>query len=278
MLTKKKYRIAAGKSGLAVTTGMIEDYIADMQEKGRVQGTLDGYRRDLILLYDFLPPDKYIRSHSLAKWRESLLEQGYSPRTVNARLSAANSFLGFYGRRDLQISRQLQTSDYTQPELTRNEYIRLLQTARTLEKERLYLLIKLFGTTGIAVRDLVQVTAEAVQAGVICAGSRSKPQHIRLPACLQHELMEFADRNGRTTGMLFVTRTGKPLSRTNVADAIRHLCHDAQVSEDKGNPRCLRLMYQRTQDGIRQNMSALIEQAYDRLLETEQVTVGWVKE
>ena len=82
---------------------------------------------------------------------------------------------------------------------------------------------------------------------------------------------------GRETGSIFVTKAGKPLSHTNVADGIRGLCHDAQVPEEKGNPRCLRRMYQETQKGILQNISALIDQAYEKLLETEQLAIGWAE-
>lgn len=52
-----------------------------------------------------------------------------------------------------------------QPELTRAEYLRLLQAARALEKERAYLLVKVFALLGIRVGELPQVTVEQVKAG-----------------------------------------------------------------------------------------------------------------
>lgn len=272
-----KYRMQEAERGHPMTPEEVDAYIADMKERGRVRGTIGEYRRTLGMLYDFLPEDKYIRKQSLPGWREALLEQGYNPRTVNARLSAANSYLAFCGRRDLQLMRQLETEAYTQPELTRNEYLRLLQTARLLGKERLYLLIKLYGSTGLPVKSLERVTVEAVRNSVIQTGERGKNRIIRIPGCLRSELLEYAGRMGRKTGSIFVTKAGKPLSHTNVADGIRGLCHDAQVPEEKGNPRCLRRMYQETQKGILQNISALIDQAYEKLLETEQLAIGWAE-
>ena len=272
---KGRYRIAGEPAAMKMTPEAVSVYIADMERKGCVQGTIDIYKRNLKLLYAFLPEQKEIEKGTLQRWRASLLEQGYTARTVNARISAVNSYLAFWGRRDLQLVRQLRAEAYEQPELTRNEYLRLLQTARLLGKERLYLLIKLFGCTGIAVQNLERVTVEAVIIGEIQVGSSKKPQCIRLPDCLQRELLDYAERSGRTSGVLFVTRDGKPLSRTNVADGIRHLCHDAQVAEEKGNPSCLRRLYQQTQDNILQNISILIEQAYERLLKTEQMAIGW---
>lgn len=272
-----RYRTAGVSAGMQMTPETICAYISEMERKGRVQGTIEEYKRNLRLLYDFLPDHKRIKKDTLQRWRDSLLEQGYTARTANARVSAANSYLAFCGRRDLQLMRQLETEAYTQPELTRNEYLRLLQTARLLGKERLYLLIKLYGSTGLPVKSLERVTVEAVRNSVIQTGERGKKRIIRIPGCLRSELLEYAGRMGRETGSIFVTKAGKPLSHTNVADGIRGLCHDAQVPEEKGNPRCLRRMYQETQKGILQNISALIDQAYEKLLETEQLAIGWAE-
>ena len=170
-----RYRTAGVSAGMQMTPETICAYISEMERKGRVQGTIEEYKRNLRLLYDFLPDHKRIKKDTLQRWRDSLLEQGYTARTANARVSAANSSLAFCGRRDLQLAHQLETEAYAQPELTRNEYLRLLQTARVLGKERLYLLIKLFGCTGIAVQNIERVTVEAVKAGEIPAGLLQQP-------------------------------------------------------------------------------------------------------
>lgn len=271
----RKYRIAGKGAALHMTAETVDAYITEMERKGRVAGTIEEYRRNLNQLYAFLSEDKCIYPDTLRQWREALLEQGYSPRTANARISAVNSYLLFCGRRDLQVIRQLEFAECPHPELTRSEYLRLLQTARLLGKERLYLLIKLFGSTGLPVQSLERVTVEAVQKGFVITGEGKKRQVVRFPGCLQKELLDYARREEIQTGRIFLTRAGKPLSRTNVADGIRHLCRDAQVPEEKGNPRCLRRMYQETQEGILQNISVLIDQAYQNMLEKEQLTIGW---
>ena len=272
---KGRYRAVVGMEYMQITQESIEEYIAEMERRGRVQGTIDEYRRNLNLLYQFLPADKKLRRNSLDEWRRVMLQQGYTPRTINARVSAANSYLAFFGRRDLQQMHQLAIEDYLQPEMTRPEYLRLLQTARQQNKERLYLLIKLFGTTGLPVQALEKVTVAAVKSGRIVAGGKDKPQEIRLPRCLQRELLEYAADAGLDSGPLFVTRSGKPLSRTNVADSIRHLCRDARVPEEKGNPRCLRRLYEDTRRDLLKNITALLDQTYEHLIENEQATIGW---
>ena len=147
--------------GLPLTKEDLEVYLDDLARKGRAAGTLDVYRRNVYALYDDLPNNKTVLPGMLAKWKKKLQTDGYSPRTINIRVSVANGLMAFMGRRDLQAVGSLEV-DTAQPELTRIEYLRLLTTARALNKERLYLLIKLFGCTGIPLQELSRITVEAL--------------------------------------------------------------------------------------------------------------------
>ncbi len=98
---------------------------------------------------------------------------------------------------------------------------------------------------------------------------------IHLPAVLQRELSGYIQRRGIRSGPVFVTSGGRPLDRSNIGRCIRQVGQAARVAEEKASPRCLWKMYQSTQKGIRDNVSLLIEQAYERQLEREQMAVGW---
>ena len=261
--------------GLPLTKEDLEVYLDDLARKGRAAGTLDVYRRNVYALYDDLPDNKTVLPGMLAKWKKKLQTDGYSPRTINIRVSVANGLMAFMGRRDLQAVGSLEV-DTAQPELTRIEYLRLLTTARALNKERLYLLIKLFGCTGIPLQELSRITVEALtqerQIIVQCCGAA---QPLRLPDFFRQELLSYARRKRIIHGPIFCTKHGKPLSRTFVTENIKRLCRDACVPEEKANPRCLKHLWQKTQDDIRIQVAHLVEQAYDRLMEAEQLTVGW---
>ena len=144
--------------GAELSMETIRAYLADLSGRGRRKGTVQMYSAKLRALYDYLPPDKQISRGTLAAWRAFLLEAGYSPSTVNTHLSAANGLMEYMGRRDLQLVGQLEADKGLQPELSRVEYLRLLQAARILEKERTYLLVKIFALAGIRVGELPQVT------------------------------------------------------------------------------------------------------------------------
>ena len=248
----------------------IEAFLDQLRRKGRSGGTVEKYRHDLTALYEFLPEEKRLDKYMLPTWQTWMTEQGYALRTVNSRLSAANSFVAYIGRRDLQVL-SLERPEDTQPELTRQEYLRLLSTAKALGKERLYLLIKLFGTVGVPMQELPAVTVESVKSG----GIVRKAEVYRVPGSLQKELLSFAKRSGIASGPLFLSKTGQPLRRTYVTDSIRNLCEDARVAPEKANPRCLQRLCRETKANMEREIARLVEQSYEHLLETEQLTIGW---
>ena len=82
-------------------------------------------------------------------------------------------------------------------------------------------------------------------------------------------------RKDRPAGPVFVTRSGKPMSRTSVTTAIQHLAKSAGVEPEKCNPRCLRKLYLATRTDIERSVRLLAEQAYERVLDAEQLAAGW---
>ena len=266
---------AAAPAELTVTWEEVCRYLDSLVARGRRRETIQVYRPKLEAFYHFLPEDKRVAADTLELWRAALLREGYSPGTANTHVSAANGLLAYLGRRDLQLIGQLDTEEEIQPELSRTEYLRLLATARNLGRERTYLMVKVFALTGIRVSELNRVTVRAVEEGRVLTACDGRAQYVLIPACLRKELAVYLRRVGITAGPVFVTRSGRPMRRTQVSGEIRTLCRDARVDGDKSNPRCLRRLYQVTQERIRDSVQILAEQAHERMLEEEQLTVGW---
>ena len=264
-----------GEAAFVVTPEAIDRYIQSLRDKGRTAETVHNYHRSLTRLYRELPEGKEIGRDTLPAWRARLLERGYSSRTVNTCLSAVNSFVGFWGYRQFQVEGQLEPAGGATPQITRREYLRLLSAARNLGKERVYLLTKLFATTGVTVQELNKVTVEGVSAGVIQTKTGERGQGIFLYSGLREELLCYARRRGVLSGPVFTTREGKPVLRSNVSDSIRALCRDAQVAPEKGNPRCLHKLYLETRREIAQRLDQLARETYECLLDGEQMAIGW---
>ena len=121
-------------AGVRLTRDGIERFMVVCQNEGRVEGTLKWYRRGLNRLYDDLPEDKTIRHGTLERWREKLVKAGYAPRPLNRSLSVHNAYLDFVGHREYQLANQVKLEPEIQPGLPGAEYLRLLQTARALDR------------------------------------------------------------------------------------------------------------------------------------------------
>ena len=180
-------------------------------------------------------------------------------------------------------AQQWQTGDFNrgtervQPELSRREYLRLLSAAKQLGKEKSYLLIKTLGGAGMRIQELPQLTVEALESGVVELEYHNSRQRrvLHLPEGLRTELRDYVRREGKEHGPVFATREGEPMPRTSVNYFISSVSRDARVSEEKATPRCLWKMYQETCQEIRSNVAVLIEQSYQRMLEEEQLVMGW---
>ena len=262
-------------SGVPVSQEDIQNFLTAYENLDRAEGTVQFYQRKLRRFYQDLPEDKIIRPDTMKNWQEKLLQDGYAPGSVNAFLSAANSYLDYIGHREYQLAGQHKDEKPPQPELSRAEYLHLLRTAKTLEKEKVYLLIKVFASTGLFAQELPEVTVEAVREGKIICNQNKYKQIVTVPTCLQKELLDYARKNDILSGPIFRTRDGRPMHRTYVSAAIRNLCEEAKVPREKGNPKCLRKLYLSTKAGVESNVSLLVEQAMERMMEQEQFSIGW---
>lgn len=258
-----------------LTPDILADYGARMRQQGRREDGVRNCEKVLRQFYDALPADKAVTKNSLSAWREQLLSENYAIRSVNSKVSMVNALLESMGCRDFQVTRQLDPKDFEAPELTRREYIRMLQTARILEDERAYVLTKLFATTGLTVSELPLVTVESVRQGDLKIGKGKRTEVIRFPTSLQNDLLRYAAKYSRTTGMIFTKKSGGPIERTQVSLYIQKLAQESKVPIEKANIRALRQLYRTTISTIEANFELLVQQAYDRQLKTEQLSVGW---
>ena len=257
-------------TSVTLTEDVLAAYLSLLRVQGRKDESLRSCENVLRQFYAFLPEGRLTRE-SLPAWREHLLSEGYAVRTVNSKVSTVNALLEAMECRDFQVGKQLPVQEFNAPELTRQEYLRMLQTAKVLEDRRGYVLAKLFATTGLSVSDLPLVTVEAAEAGRLVKGR----EIVRFPEGLQTDLLEYAKQNGRLTGTIFTQKNGSPLMRTQVSVYIQKLGQDARIPVEKANVRALRQLHKAAVAAIEANFDLLVQQAYERQLEVEEVSAGW---
>lgn len=164
-----------------------------------------------------------------------------SSRVITSQLVAVasiNSLFQFLGWVDLKVkSIKLQRQIYCQEEkeLTKAEYMRLVNTAKQKGNERLNLLIQTICGTGICVSELQYITVEAVRSGEAVVSLKGKTRSVFIVRKLQ-KMLRYAAEQKITSGAIFITRSGKPMSRTNIWREMKNLCVQAGVNPQKVFP------------------------------------------
>lgn len=182
------------------------------------------------------------------RWRDFLCEKGYAPVTVNAMLTALNLFFRFLGREDcrvktLRIQRKFFRS--SERELCRREYEQLVRAAKEQGKQRLALLIETMGATGIRVSEVKYITVKAVRQGRAEIALKGKIRTILIPDQLKKKLRQYAGERGISSGEIFITKSGKGISRQQIWAEMKRLCQAAGILKTKVFPHNLRHLFAR---------------------------------
>ena len=231
-----------------VTKEEIRQFSDALAEEERSAGTIEKYVRDVRRFAVWLDGEEASRERTAA-WRDGLLERGYAPVTINSMVAAVNQFFTFLGWEEckvkaLKIQRRLFRDD--RRELTREEYQRLLDAAHGLGRERLALLLETICATGIRVSEVKYITVEAAHAGRAEISLKGKLRTILLPGKLCRKLKKYARQQKNASGEIFLTRSGKSLSRRQIWAEMKRLCKAAGVAPSKVFPHNLRHLFART--------------------------------
>ena len=245
---------------LTIATARIDAFAAHLREQERSAATIQKYVHDVQNLAIFLA-GRAVSKGLLLEWKEELLEN-YAPASVNSMLAAVNRFLAFCGLgslrlRPLKIQRALFLPE--EKELTRAEYVRLVQAAERRENERLSLVIQTICATGIRASELKCITAEAVQSGRAEVSNKGKRRAVFLPDKLCRLLRAYLRKQKITAGAVFLSKNGRPLDRSNIWRDMKALCESAGVAPSKVFPHNLRHLFARTFYALEKDLSRLAD-------------------
>lgn len=227
-----------------ITQAQIEAYCAALRSDERSAGTVAKYRRDVTAFAEWLA-GRAATKETAAGWKAHLLEHHYAPRTVNSMLAAVNGFFKFAGWnikvRFLKIQHQLFRD--TARELNRAEYDRLLTAAQSGGQERLALIMETLCATGIRISELRYITVEAAEAGRATVSLKGKIRTILLSTKLCRKLLKYARKQKIASGEVFLTKSGKPITRRQVWYELKRLCKAAGVEASKVFPHNFRHLF-----------------------------------
>lgn len=233
-----------------------EEYLIG-EEKSRA--TVEKYLRDVRTFLKFAGR-KVISKKLVLEYKEMLVEKKYAVRSINSMLASLNSLLDFFGWGDCKVkSLKLQQQAYCaeEKELTKAEYLRLLEAAK--DQPQLNMVMKTICSTGIRVSELRYFTVEAVREGEITVRCKGKVRVILLPGKLKKLLLDYAKKSKIGKGMIFVARNGGALNRSSIWLQMKKLCEKAGVKATKVFPHNLRKLFARTFYSMEKDIAKLAD-------------------
>lgn len=242
-----------------LTENQMQAFQAKLYQEEKSRATVEKYLRDARAFLVFMGAAPMSKDRMMA-YKQRLVEQGYAAGSINSMLASLNSLLDMLGWQDCKVkSIRTQKPVYCaeEKELTKAEYLRLLEAAR--DQPQLRLAMETICGTGIRVSELKYFTVEAVRRGEITVTCKSKTRTILIPGKLKKLLLEHAKKNGLRSGAIFVTRSGKPLNRSNIWAQMKGLCRRAGVTASKVFPHNLRKLFARTFYGIEKDIAKLAD-------------------
>lgn len=256
----KNYPEVNTMKGRILTDKQIAAFAAYLKSEEKSENTVEKYIRDVRAFAAYVG-DEEITKETIA-YKNNLLSESYAARSVNSMIASINSLLSFLGWVDLKVkSIKLQRQIYCpeEKELTKAEYMRLINTAKQKGNERLNLLIQTICGTGIRVSELQYITVEAAKCGEAVVSLKGKTRSVFIVRELQKKLLRYAAEQKIISGAIFITRNGKPMSRTNIWREMKSLCEQAGVNPQKVFPHNLRHLFARTFYGIEKDIAKLAD-------------------
>ena len=186
----------------------------------------------------------------------------HAPATVNSILAAVNGFFRFMGWKDIAVKLlKIQKALFCDErrELTRAEYARLVSAAQKVGNERLSLVMQTICATGTRVSELRFITVEAVTTGRAEICNKGKRRTVFLPGRLRRLLRKYLQKQKKTAGAVFTTRTGRPLDRSNIWRDMKAICESADVEPGKVFPLNLRHLFARTYYSLEKDLSRMAD-------------------
>ena len=238
----------------------LQEFESYLDNEERSSATVEKYIRDVKCFADFIGASEVCKK-SVMEYKKKLGDS-YAVASANSMIAALNSFLRFCGWHDLCVKQfRVQREAYCseEKELTRAEYIRLLEASNKKHNKRLNLIIQTICGTGIRVSELQYITVEALCRGEAVVNCKGKNRRIFIVSDLKKKLLLYVKDQKIASGAVFVTRNGNPISRCNIWREMKKLCDEARVSPRKVFPHNLRHLFARTFYGIEKDIAKLAD-------------------
>lgn len=219
-----------------ITPDMLSCYITTLKNNGKSANTISSYTRNINKLVLFLDGSE-LSYKKMADYKDWLKSKGFKRRTVNAYLAAANYFCEVMGWQDMKVP--LEQLDYNERHkpmcISLVNYNKLVYTALQNDNERLAMMIQVLCHTDLRFCELGLLTVEALETGVVYVQRKNHEIKIIIPGMILEDLNIYVKHNGIINGVIFRTKNGSLVNRSNFCKDLRKTCVTAGIDENTGS-------------------------------------------
>ena len=243
-----------------VTNKILQEYINHLAEEEKSLSTREKYKRDIEKFIEHAR-GKPVTKSIVVEYKKNLKES-YKPLSVNSMISSVNGILSYMELRDckvktLRIQKKLFCSDSS--ELLESDCKKLIRVAKKKGLDRIQLIMTTISGTGVRVSELKFITVESLEEGKTVVDNKGKIRAIFLNNELCRILREYARKKQINEGPVFITKSGKPVDRSNVWREMKSLCEEAGVNPDKVFPHNLRGLFAKLYYQLHKDISKLAD-------------------
>ena len=181
-------------------------FIKQLQWEEKSDNTIAKYRRDIRNFCAYLSCGQTLDKQTVLAYKQHLLQKGYKSSSINSMLVALNRFLVFTGRENCQVKllkRQRPVFRTHERELSRREYWRLLQYAKSIRYTKAVMPLQTICATGIRVSELAFISVEALHTGEASIVCKGKTRQVAIVLKLRQMLLDYCQsRNLRMAPFL----------------------------------------------------------------------------
>ncbi len=259
-----------------ITKKRIELFERELYREEKKRSTIEKYMRDLKKLEEFLG-SRAVTKESMIQFKEWLQAGGqYEISSINTYLAAANHFCDSMQWKEAKVKLLRNQKELYESEnmyLTKEEYKKLVFTANWQGKSRLSLIMQTIASTGIRISELCFITVESLKKGKVSVHNKGKRRVIFYPEKLQKMLRQYGREQGISSGILFRTKAGKAVDRSNIWKEMKRLCEKAGVAAEKVFPHNLRHLFAREFYEIKKDISKLADVLGHQSIETTRIYI-----
>ncbi len=225
-----------------ITKNLLPKFIDNLKEKGRSPSTILAYRSDLEQLVEFLTknnkatPDQIV-SGDLDTFRDSLLAQKFTPKSVSRKLNAVKTFFRWlvennYLTEDLSKGVQHPKVESSLPKfLTPIEYRALRDVVKG--DPRISAMIELILQSGLRISEVANMKMDDLKdLQIKIEGYATQPERVvPLNKPAKDALDKYLNERPKdvVSEYVFISKTGKPLAVRNIRASVDRFIQKAEL-------------------------------------------------